>query len=70
MSTYQELLHYLNAHGFIASTVIEEKEYAGLEVQCPAIQSQPRLEQVRKVCGNDFDCWFDPNNEIISVKKK
>lgn len=70
MKAYEDISDDLRSNHLYPDFVVEGKKIVRLEVKCPAIQSIPRLEKVKEVCGDDFDCNFLPNEEIITVKKK
>lgn len=69
MNDYEEIYHDLQSNHLYAMFVVNDKDVLGVEVRCPALQSDSRLALVESLIPDTMKAEFFPNEEIIYVKK-
>lgn len=67
---FEELSHQLRSNHLYPTTLIKGGKEIGLEVYCPPIQKDSRLEVVKKIIGDEYRADYLPNSDFILIKQK
>lgn len=68
--TFEDLVRVFNSNHLYPKKTTEDGREVGIEINCPALQSQSRLALVKSLIPDTMKATFFPNEEIITIKIK
>ena len=73
MNPYEEILTHLQLNHFYPRKVVKvskkKEEVIALEVECPSILFDTRIERLGEVLGEGWKLTSFPNEEFIKIEK-
>lgn len=67
---YEDLYDQIQEAGFTAGICVHNGVSVGIEVYSSALQLEPNVEKLRKICGDGYLYTGFPNEEMIAIKRK